>query len=443
MLRYVCRRLLAAIPIILGVLLITFVLFHCAAGDPAALMAGKNASARELQELRQELKLDRPLLYGHWRRCEIFKEQLFGRNAGLWSGVPGCEWRQVPDAPGYLHLLPGTAASVPRQWEPGVGDRYRLVLRFRGELTVQDQDCRAEEWAHARLPLSAGSAQLTFLAGPEGADLAAYRAEEYQANSFDSQFVAALREIVDWRRDPESGGFGLSFFNFGNTVLTREPIKQVLRNGVGPSLALMTPIFVIELGLALFIAMVSAYWRDRWVDRFLVFVSVAGMSVSYLVYILVGQYYLGYYLDLFPVWGYHSWRNLILPVTVGVISGLGGSVRFYRSVFLNELYREHVRTALAKGCSTCRLLAHHVFPNALIPVITRVAVVLPFLYTGSLLLESFVGIPGLGYAGVNALANADLQLLKALVILGSFLFVAANIIADIGYALVDPRVKLR
>ena len=167
------------------------------------------------------------------------------------------------------------------------------------------------------------------------------------------------------------------------------------------------------------------------------------MSISYLVYIVLGQFVLAYYLNWFPVWGCDSWHYFVLPVLIGTVGGLGAGVRFYRSVFIEEVNRPHVQAAFAKGLHPVRIVLVHVFPNALIPVITRIAVVLPFLYTGSLLLESFFGIPGLGYASVNALANADLQMLKALVLIGAFLFVAANLIADLLYAWVDPRVRLR
>ena len=443
MLRYVCQRILAGIPIVLGVLMVTFVLFHCAAGDPAALMAGKNAKARELEALRRELRLDRPLLYGHWRKTELLRPESFCEAPGSWKTVPGTEWRRDGGARGYLRLYPGAGTRLPLEWEEAADQRFQLTVEFRGQLRVLDRAFTSPGWTRLRIPLRADGGAVTIVAGLAGADVRGYRVRRYQPNALDSQFVASLREIVDVRSDPDSGRRRLTFLNFGTTLLTHEPIRDVLAGGLGPSLALMLPIFAVELLAAVFIAMVSAFWRDSWLDRTLVVLSVAGMSVSYLVYILVGQYVLAYMLNLFPVWGYESWRNLVLPVLVGVASGLGGSVRFYRSVFLNEVYRDHVRTAKAKGCGPMRILLRHVLPNALIPIITRVAVVLPFLYTGSLLLESFFGIPGLGYIGVNALANADLQLLKALVVVGSLLFVAANIAADIGYALVDPRVRLR
>jgi peptide/nickel transport system permease protein len=167
------------------------------------------------------------------------------------------------------------------------------------------------------------------------------------------------------------------------------------------------------------------------------------MSISYLVFIIFGQWYLGYYFNWFPVWGWGDLQHLALPVIIGVISGLGGGVRFYRTVFINELNREYLRTAQAKGCSSISIYTKHLLRNAMIPIITRAATVLPFLFTGSLLLETFFGIPGLGYIGVNALMNSDLQMIKALVIVGAFLFVFINLLTDIAYAWADPRIRLK
>jgi peptide/nickel transport system permease protein len=172
------------------------------------------------------------------------------------------------------------------------------------------------------------------------------------------------------------------------------------------------------------------------------FLSIAGMSISYIVLLVLGQWYLGYYCNFFPVWGYGSVKYLILPVMIGIISGLGGGVRFYRTIFVNELKKEYLRTAEAKGCGSMRIYLHHLLRNAAIPLITRATTILPFLFTGSLLLESFFGIPGLGYAGINALRNSDLQMVKALVIITSILFVAMNLLSDIAYAKADPRIRL-
>ena len=166
------------------------------------------------------------------------------------------------------------------------------------------------------------------------------------------------------------------------------------------------------------------------------------MSVNYLVWIVIGQFVFAYKLGWFPVWGFESWRNLLLPVAIGVATGLGLNVRFYRTILLEEMHKDYVKTAFAKGLGPGRVLFKHVLKNALGPVITNVALALPFLYTGSVLLESFFGIPGLGYLSLNAIHSSDVDVVRAVVLVGAMLFTGANILADIALAWVDPRVKL-
>jgi peptide/nickel transport system permease protein len=230
--------------------------------------------------------------------------------------------------------------------------------------------------------------------------------------------------------------------NFGRALITREPIKKILWRGIWPSLCLMLPIFFGELIIGIVLALFSTAFKGSLADKLISLFSIAGMSVSYLVFIIFGQWYLGYYYNLFPVWGWGDMRHMALPVIIGIVCGLGGGVRFYRTVFINELNKEYLRTAKAKGCGGFSIYSRHLLKNAMIPIITRAATILPFLFTGSLLLETFFGIPGLGYAGINALKNSDLQMLKALVILGAFLFVAINLLTDIAYAWADPRIRL-
>ncbi|MCX7887955.1 MAG: ABC transporter permease, partial [Verrucomicrobiae bacterium] len=146
---------------------------------------------------------------------------------------------------------------------------------------------------------------------------------------------------------------------------------------------------------------------------------------------------------LFPVWGFEGPQHLVLPVLIGVVAGVGGSMRFYRTIVLDEMYQDYVRTAHAKGVSARRILFVHVLRNALIPILTNVIIALPFLYTGSLLLESFFGIPGLGRMLVMAIPNGDEDVIYAEVFFGSMLFVLANTLTDIAYAWADPRVRLK
>ncbi len=243
------------------------------------------------------------------------------------------------------------------------------------------------------------------------------------------QFGRYLKEIVQ--------------LDFGRSFASEQKISTLILNGIGPSLMLAVPIFVIELIVAIAISLVAAYRRDTWIDNTIVVLSVIGLSVSYLVYILAGQYLLAYKLELFPIWGFESAKYLVLPVIIGVCSGLGNQVRFFRTVMLDEMYQDYVRTAFAKGCSERTVLFKHVLKNAMIPILSSVVLAIPFLYTGNLLLETFFGIPGLGYLSVEAINSTDFPVIKATVLIGSILYVFASLITDICYALVDPRIKLR
>lgn len=234
----------------------------------------------------------------------------------------------------------------------------------------------------------------------------------------------------------------LARLDLGVSSRENQPVADILRQGIGPSLVLTIPIFVGGILLALVLSLLCVSAKDSWLDRSLTVFSVGVMSVNYLVWIVVGQYVLAFRLGWFPIWGFDSWRHLLLPVIIGILSGLGANVRFYRTVLLEERSREYVRAARARGVGPARILFRHVLPNAWIPILTSVSVALPFLYTGSLLLESFFGIPGLGYVGVNAIASSDVDVLRAVVLIGSALYMAANLMTDLLYAAVDPRVRL-
>ena len=223
--------------------------------------------------------------------------------------------------------------------------------------------------------------------------------------------------------------------DFGRSFVTKQRVSTMLREGVGPSLCVTTPLFFIELFLGVGLALLAAYYRNTWIDRSLVLLSVMGMSISSLVYIMLAQYWLASVWRLFPVWGFESPRYLILPVLVGVIAGVG--------VMLDEMYQDYVRTARAKGVSSRGILFHHVLRNALIPILTNVIIAIPFLYTGALLLENFFGIPGLGRLTVMALFNFDDDVVFATTFIGSIMFVLFNALTDIAYTWADPRIRLK
>jgi len=399
MFHFIVRRTLYSILILLGVVALTFVLFNVAAGDPAAAVLGKNARPDEVESLRRELGADLPLFYGKRCATEAFP---------AWS----------------------KGEELPHDVTNGDG---KLIFhqRFAARSPIVAQVTRNG----ATSECGVGSAPL-FATDAAGIERVEFYRE--QPSPWNSQFRRALGEIVSLRPAFPY----LHVLDFGRTVTTREPISTILLRGVWPSLCLMIPIFLGELVAGLALALVAAAFKDTLIDRALVIVSVAGMSVSYLVVIIFAQWFLGYYYDWFPVWGFEGVASLCLPVLVGILCGIGGNVRFYRTVFANELRREYLRTAAAKGLSPFRIYGRHLLRNAALQIITRASAALPFLFTGSLLLESFFGIPGLGFAGVDALYNSDLQLLKALVVTSALLFIVMNLLADLAYAWADPRIRL-
>lgn len=230
--------------------------------------------------------------------------------------------------------------------------------------------------------------------------------------------------------------------DLGFSIEHQEPVLNVLARGVGPSLSLTVPILVIGVVVALVLALAAAARRGRALDHAVLFGSTALMSVNYVVWVLAGQFFLAYKAGLFPVWGYESVYNLVLPVFIGVVSSLGADVRFFRAAVLDEIYRPYVLAARAKGIPGRVILFRHVLRNALVPIVTYVSLSIPHLFTGSLLLESFFGIPGLGAVAINAIHSSDMAVVRAVVVIGALLYQFVNLATDLLYAALDPRVTL-
>ncbi|MBC8481900.1 MAG: ABC transporter permease [Planctomycetes bacterium] len=322
MFSYIVRRLLYTVPIVFGVMLITFVLFNLVRGDITNQLAGEYADAETRAEIQKEFGLDKALFF---------------------------DAKQSP-----------------------------LTKEF-----------------------------------------------------WDSQFFNHLISAVK--------------FDFGYSFNDRELIWDKIKRGAGPSLALTVPMLFGTLALSISLSLIVAYFRGRWVDHIIVLLSITGMSLPFLSFILFGQYFLAFKLGLFPVYFWLDlsvWQYTALPIFIGIAAGLGSNLRFYRTVMLDEFRNDYVRTAFAKGLSTHKVLFKHVLKNAMIPIITQVVMAIPFLFLGSLLLERFFGIPGLGYLMIEAIASRDFQVINAMTYIGAILFVVFNIITDICYSLVDPRIRL-
>ncbi|HZR47309.1 MAG TPA: ABC transporter permease [Candidatus Manganitrophaceae bacterium] len=234
-------------------------------------------------------------------------------------------------------------------------------------------------------------------------------------------------------------------FDFGRADDGRE-IGADIRQRMLPSLAIALPVLLIGLLVDITLSMLVAFFRATYIDFWGVILAVAMMSISSLFYIIGGQFIFSKMLRLVPISGYSSGLSalkfVIVPVLIGLIAGMGSGLRWYRTIFLEEIGKEYVRTARAKGISELRVLFKHVLRNALIPILTGVVVVIPLLFLGSLLTESFFGIPGLGSYTIDAINSQDFAIVRAMVFLGSVLYIVGLILTDISYTLVDPRVRL-
>jgi peptide/nickel transport system permease protein len=277
---------------------------------------------------------------------------------------------------------------------------------------------------------------------------------------------ATQQDYIDKRNEL---GLDKPFFvQYGNlikSILTLDFSQQVwnepgvtvgekLRTAVPRSLALTVPALAMTTVISIFVAMLSAFYRGRWVDRLLVFFAVLGMSVSFLVYIIFGQYFGAYRLQQWlgtPVFSIHGYEPgvwnwpfyMLLPVLISVIVSMGYDTRFYRAVMVEETQADYITTARAKGAPQSKVMFVHMLRNAMIPIVTRVMITLPFLVTGSILLEEFFGIPGMGYVLLSAIRNNDFPVVEGFTAVFAGLFILSIIATDILYAVFDPRVRLQ
>ena len=234
-------------------------------------------------------------------------------------------------------------------------------------------------------------------------------------------------------------------FDFGNADDGRS-IRHEILTRMWPSLALQLPVFIVGLAVNITFALLMAFFRATYLDFWGVVLCVAMMSISGLFYIIGGQYLFSKVWNLVPISGYAGgWdavKFLVLPVAVGVVGGIGSGARWYRTLFLEEMGKDYVRTARAKGLAETAVMFKHVLKNGMIPILTGAVVVIPTLFMGALISESFFGIPGLGSYTIDAIQAQDFSVVRSMVFLGSVLYILGLLLTDISYTLVDPRVRL-
>jgi len=449
MTRFVVRRLLQSLLTILGVMVVTFLLFRVVSGDIAAAHEGAKATEQAKAVWRHLHGYDRPLVVNVHRRLKI-ADLTKGDDALLILDVADDESK----AADRLALLPSDIEGESRSIRLG---RYVLGLDWDTPITelAGGMDLRAD------LGAGRGAAKATFeirtasgkrivvdATGMEsvgelldsinnhpenrqtGSDLPAVEAtitELSFAQVLDSQFVDHLRSAVTFQ---------------SRSLVDNRKLTEIILERAPKSLALTVPALALGWFTAMIISCFVAYYHDTWIDKLGVFLSVLGMCVPFLAYMIYGQWFM---FSIAPqhAYGLSHRANVYVPVAIIVIAGMGGSVRFYRTVILDQVNRDYVRTAKAKGAPLPAILFKHVLKNCMLPILTNLILAIPFLIMGSLLAESYFGIPGLGDLMLSSINGRDEPIMSGLVFLSALIYTVGILVTDLSYAVFDPRVRLR
>ena len=437
MIAYIVRRLLYAVPILIGVNLITFALFFFinTPDDMARAHLGtRRVSVEQIAKWKSERDYHLPYFYNSgWNLLTV--REVHDREVQV--SLPSL-------SPGSYRLRVQVASPA-----PGV-----LSVRADGETAL-------ESWPATRVvevDLESSGYTIPFVLPPIGVGGAGAR-DKPEPPQFILQTTAdaplavvniefeetlgiaeRLTSTIFWKKSVK-----YLLFQFGTSDDGRDIGAEMLIR-IGPSLAITVPTFLIGILVNISLAMMVAFLRGTYFDFWGVVIAVVMMSISILFYVIGAQWLLGKTLRLVPISGFdtgvHAIKFAILPVVIGVIGGIGGGVRFYRTFFLEEIGRDYIRTARAKGLSESVVLFKHALKNAMIPILTGVVVTIPFLIIGSLVLESFYAIPGMGSFTLEAIQRQDFAIVQAMVFLGSAVYVVSLILTDLSYTLVDPRIRL-
>ncbi len=237
-------------------------------------------------------------------------------------------------------------------------------------------------------------------------------------------------------------------FDFGYSWSSKQNIWEMIKAGAGPSLSITAPLFIISTAVAISLALLVAFYRGKFIDKFMLILSITGLSIPSLAIILFGQYFFAYKLGWFEISGYEAgFPNfipyVILPVILYVFISFGADTRFYRTVILDEAYQDYVRTARSKGVNEIKVMFKHVLKNSMVPILTNIIIQIPTLILGLLFAESFFGIPGLGNLTLKAINTSDFPVIRAMTILSAVGFILFNVLTDVLYTVVDPRMKLK
>jgi peptide/nickel transport system permease protein len=391
----------------------------------------------QIDRWKREHSLDLPYFYNAgWRRIGSLPAAAPVNKAEFLTAGEG-NYAFVVEAPEARQAAQSRVLRI-RSSQP---DRLILPSGFdaEGKVTLLAETKTRRLPFHIAAPASAEKEPLVLLVAFELASPApTHRVVlEYKG---DIAFLSRFTQTIFFQRSMR-----MLFFHYGKSDDGKEIGGEIFKR-IGPSMSITVPAFALGLLINIFFAMISAFYRGTYVDYWGVILCVLLMSISFLFYIMGGQVIFGKLLRLVPISGFdygtYSLKFVVLPIVIAVVAAMGGTIRFYRTIFLEEINKDYVRTARAKGLPEGTVLFVHALKNAMIPILTGIVVSLPFLFAGSLLLESFFAIPGMGSFMLDAIQRQDFAVVQAMVSLGSFLYVIGLLFTDISYTLVDPRVRL-
>ena len=443
--RYILRRLVQAVFTVLGVMLLTFLLFRVIAGDVSSSYVNLKLGLEAKRAFNEKHKLDRPALLNIHRRFELVdrtsgKAMFSVRDSGSSRLVRALEialapWR--PDRP-----MAAAELTMAGRLVFNLSTSTRLAAMTDGKPLVAPVEKGKEAAPWVIIELSDGSKETvridtTWTCGdliaainhnPANSGNLKGRISQWSiAQLFDSQFFWHLYENVTFT---------------GRSYATDQTILQTIAERGKFSLSITVPAMALGWLLAMVLSCLVAFYRGGFVDRITVFITVLGMCVPYLAYMLLGQWLMFIIAPEYAS-GLASRFSIYVPVMIAVVAGLGWSVRFYRVIILNEINKDYVRTARAKGVSTGDILFKHVLKNCMLPILTNVISEIPFLIMGALLLEKFFGVPGLGDLFLTSITSRDVPIITGLTYFTTILYVVSLLLTDILYAVFDPRVRLR
>jgi len=479
---YILRRLGQSVLTIFGVMVVTFLLFRVVSGDIAAMYVGQKGTEQRKADWRYTHGYDRPMLLNFHNRLSL-ADRTRGQKPFFIEDAPGGRFTDslglTPSEASddtflgryVLGLSRGTSV---RQLQPPAEKRKQLKPKRRAspppaskpttqpttqpatQATTQPARGPAEEARTKPAPMKAGIML----------DLA-----DGQTLTIDLEGVKTCGELLDRinndpaNRDPATGGrrveAGIAEWRWrdvlksqfidhlvhsvtfrARSLKTHEKISEIIADRAPRSLALTVPAMAIGWLVGMVVSCFVAYYRGTLIDKVGVFLSVLGMCIPFLAFMIYGQW-LMFQISPVHAYGLGHRANLYLPIAIMVVAGLGASVRFYRTVILDETGRDYVRTARAKGASVPSVLFRHVLRNCMLPILTNLIMAIPFLIMGSLLVETYFGIPGLGDLMLTSINDRDEPIMSAMVFLTALIYTLGLLVTDISYAVFDPRVRLR